>query len=128
MQRRRRRAGNKRGFYRAVKRTRCISLPSSCGRGNGKSYPRPYRARVSRGGRQFRTTSGDTTAVESGRRGASLGSRSVLTARTFRGDRLRFTTEFSAPRIATEDVSADALENVRETGGRGFIEGRRALF
>lgn len=54
--------------------------------------------------------------MESGRRGAELGSRSVLTARTFRGDRLRFTTEFSAPRIATEDVSADALENVRETG------------
>lgn len=127
MQRRRRRAGNKRGFYRAVKRTRCISLPSSCGRGNGKSYPRPYRARVSRGGRQFRTTSGDTTAVESGRRGASLGSSSVLTARTFRGDRLRFTTEFSVPRIATEDVSADALENVRENVREGIYRREKSV-
>lgn len=65
------------------------------------------------------------TSVESGR-GVSLGSRSVLTARipgrgerfgereaAFRRSRLRFTTEFSASRIAPRPPSA---EDVPTTG------------
>lgn len=78
-----------------------------CGRGNGKSYPRPYRARVSRGGRQFRTTSGGggrDTAVESGRgfaweREAFNRADGYLDAR-FGETCLRFTTEFSASRLS----------------------------